>query len=192
MKKFFFTLFGMAFFIACNNSKNETQTQPVKNDTLAQSADFTVAVVNVDSILLNYKFAVQANETLMKKSENARLVLNTKARQLRNEMEDFQKKIDNNAFLSRERAEQEAQRLQKKQTDLQEHEQKLSYEISVEQQNLGVQLQDSINLAINQLNKSKQFTLVLSTSSMNNNVLFVAENYNITDEVLAFLNSRCK
>jgi outer membrane protein len=192
MKKFFFTFIGLAVLTACNNQKNENSVQIASSDTVSRTANFTIAVVNVDSILLNYKFAIQANETLMKKGEDARLTLNTKARQLSNEMEDFQKKIDNNAFLSRERAEQEAQRLQKKQADLQEHEQKLSYEIGTEQQNLGLRLQDSINLAINKLNNNKRFTIVLSTSSMNNNVLFVEDNFNITREVLDFLNKRCK
>ena len=58
---------------------------------------------------------------MTKKAEDARLSLNTKAKQLQKELADFQNKINNNAFLSRERAEQEASRLQKKQAEIQMH-----------------------------------------------------------------------
>jgi len=191
MKKVFFLFIGIFFLVACKGTKSVSQTE--QNDSIAvKPTTLTIAVVNVDSILLNYKFAIQAQNSLLKKGEDARLSLSTKARKLNSEMEDFQKKMDNNAFLSRDRAEQEAQRLQKAQADLQDHQQKLAYDISNEQQNLEMQLQDSIDLAIKEINKNKKFSLILSTSSMNNNVLFMEDEYNITQEIVDFLNKRCK
>ena len=192
MKKFFFTFIVMVMVVACGNQQKVNFSQTSQNDTVSRSVDFTIAVVDVDSILQNYKFAIHANEKLTQKADDAELSLKTKARQLANEMEDFQKKYENNSFLSRERAEQEAQRLQKKQQDLEALREKLYYEISVEQQNLGVRLQDSIDLAIKELNKNKRFSIVLSTSSMNNNVLFVEKQYDITQEILDYLNKRIK
>ena len=129
---------------------------------------------------------------MTKKAEDARLSLNTKAKQLQKELADFQNKINNNAFLSRERAEQEASRLQKKQAEIQMHGETLENEFLAEQQKLSLQLKDSINMAIREINKDKRFSMVLSTSSLTDNVLYVDDTLNITNEVLEFLNSRIK
>ena len=79
-----------------------------------------VAYLNVDSLLANYTFAQEASEKLMTKQEDARVKMNTKLRTFQNEVADFPRKLENNAFLSRERAEKEQQRLIKKQQELQE------------------------------------------------------------------------
>jgi outer membrane protein len=70
-------------------------------------------------LLLKYQFAKDANESLIKKQEDSRLTINSRARELQGEMNEFQRKLENNAFLSRERAEQEHTRLLKKQQELQ-------------------------------------------------------------------------
>ena len=41
-----------------------------------------VAYINVDSLLMQYDFAVNANDALMRKQEDARLKINTQARRL--------------------------------------------------------------------------------------------------------------
>ena len=73
-----------------------------------------VAYLNVDSLLANYTFAQEASEKLMTKQEDARVKMNTKLRTFQNEVADFQRKLENNGFLSRERAEQAQQKLAKK------------------------------------------------------------------------------
>ena len=77
-----------------------------------------VAYVNMDSLLRNYNFAKDANDKLMKKYNSSNSTLQNKQRQFQNEVADFQRKAQNNAFLSRERAEQEQARLQKMEQDL--------------------------------------------------------------------------
>ena len=78
-----------------------------------------IAYVNVDSLLLNYNYSKDLNEIILKKQENSRANITQKARSLESEMQDFQRKIENNAFLTRERAQQEQDRLVKKQQELQ-------------------------------------------------------------------------
>jgi outer membrane protein len=178
---------------SCNSNKHKTEKPEVESKVVSvASGVLPIGVVNSDTILEKYKFAIAARDRLTQKAEDAHLTLNMQARNLQNEMDDFQKKIDNHAFLSRERAEQEAARLQKKQSSIQEHGAKLENEFMVEQQKLDGQLKDSINLAINELNKNKRFSLIMSTSSMTDNVLYTAPENNVTAEILAFLNSRCK
>ena len=157
--------------------------------TVEPSEVMPIAYLNVDSLLVNYAFAQDANEKLMKKQEDARLKLNTKARTLQNEMADFQRKLENNAFLSRERAEKEQQRLLKKQQELQELEAKLTEDIMIENQKLNMQLADTVTNFLKEFNADGRYHVILSNSAKDN-VLMAAESYNITNEVVNALNAR--
>ena len=102
----------------------------------------------------------------------------------------FQKKLENQAFLSRERAEAEQRRLVKKEQDLQLLTQEKEQEFLLEQQQVGLRVQDSINSVIRALNATGKYHLVISTSALNNNVLFAAPEYDITNEAIEMLNER--
>ena len=188
MKKISLLFLSVLTFVACSNQKTDTATAPEAAKLDGQSL-MPIAVVNVDSILSQYTFAKESNEKLIKKQEDSRVNINTKARQLQNEMVDFQRKLENNAFLSRERAEQESRRLQQKEADLQQLDRQLSQELVTEQQKLSTQLRDSINAAIKALNKDNKYHLVLSTNSLNDNILYSAPEYDITDDVIEYLNT---
>lgn len=188
MKKLSLLFLSILTFVACSNQKTDTATAPEAAKLDGQSL-MPIAVVNVDSILSQYTFAKESNEKLIKKQEDSRVNINTKARQLQNEMVDFQRKLENNAFLSRERAEQESRRLQQKEADLQQLDRQLSQELVTEQQKLSTQLRDSINAAIKALNKDNKYHLVLSTNSLNDNILYSAPEYDITGDVIKYLNT---
>jgi len=148
-----------------------------------------VAYVNIDSLLVHYTFAQEAQEKLMSKQEDARLKLSTKARTLQAEMADFQRKYENNAFLSQERAQSEYQRLQRKEQELNELEQKLTNDILLENQTLNVQLADSLMAFLKDYNANNRFQVILSNQGKDN-VLMAAEGMNITDDVIAGMNAR--
>ncbi len=148
-----------------------------------------VAYLNVDSLLANYSFAIEASEQLMRKQEDARLKMNTKLRTFQNEVADFQRKLQNNAFLSRERAEKEQQRLAKKEQELQELEAKLTQDIMLENQKLNMQLADSLTNFLQVFNADGRYHVILSNTAKDN-VLMAAEQYDITDEVVAGMNAR--
>lgn len=148
-----------------------------------------IAYINIDSLLLNYQFAKDANEALTKRQEESRLTINTKARQLQTEMGEFQRKLENNAFLSRERAEQEQVRLQKKQQELQQMDGKLSQELMQVQQKMSEGLRDTITKFIKEYNKDGKYEMILSNTS-SDNVLWASKGYDITEEVTRMLNER--
>ena len=176
------TMFGLHFAGKCEKPAAEVA---------ASSENMPMAYVNMDSLLLNYTFAQDVNEKMMKKQEDARLKLNTKARTLQNEMADFQRKLENNAFLSRERAEKEQQRLIKKQQELQELEAKLTEEIMAETQKLNTQLADTLNNYIKEFNADGRYHMIL-TNTAQDNIIIAAEQYDVTNQVLEALNNRYK
>jgi outer membrane protein len=150
-----------------------------------------IAYLNVDSLLAHYTFAQEAQEKLMSKQEDARLKLNQNARTLQSEMADFQKKYENNAFLSAERAQSEYQRLQKKQADLEELENKLAQDIMMENQKLNLQLADSLTAFLEEFNADGRYQIILSNNAKDN-ILMAAEIYDITSEIIDGMNARRK
>ena len=159
--------------------------------TFASAGDTTallpIAYVNVDSLLLNYNYSKDLNEIILKKQENSRANITQKARSLESEMKDFQRKIENNAFLTRERAEQEQQRLLKKQEELQNLDNQLAQELMQEQQKLNEQLRDTIVSQLRAFNQDKGFQVIFS-NTVGDNILLAGDTYDITAELLEFLN----
>lgn len=148
-----------------------------------------IAYLNLDSVLTQYQFAIEASDKLMTKQEDARLKLNTKARTLQSEAADFQRKLENGAFMSRDRAEQKQQELLKKQNDLQELEAKLTNDIMLENQKLNMQLADTINNFLREFNADGRYQVIFANAGKDN-ILQAADGYDITAEVVEALNTR--
>lgn len=179
-------------FVLVLGGKSSTSIKKVVagNETVSVGK-LPIAYINIDSLLLNYQFAKEANESLIKRQEDSRLTINTKAKQLQVEMAEFQRKLENNAFLSRERAEQEQLRLQKKQQELQELDGKLSQELMQVQQKMSEGLRDTINAFMKEFNKDNKYEMIISNTS-SDNILYAAKGYDITAEVTKMLNERCE
>ncbi|MCQ2236818.1 MAG: OmpH family outer membrane protein [Bacteroidales bacterium] len=171
------------FLSACANQAPQQSAAPV-------AAGQTVAFINTDSLILNYKLAQKLNERIMSKEEAARADFNQKYRTLQQDAAEFQRKVQNNAFLSMERAQQEQNRLQKKQQELQELDNRLSKELLDEQAKLSSQLHDTLQNFLKEY-ASTRYSLVLS-NNMGDNVLWSAPGVDITNEVIEILNSRYK
>lgn len=177
-------LFGLYFSL-----RHPVSSAEGVNSYVPSGEIIPVAYLNTDSILVNYKFAQEASERLMSKQEDARLKLNTKAKTLQQEMADFQRKLDNNAFLSRERAESEQQRLIKKQQELEELENQLTQEIVAENQKLNMQLADTLTNLLNIFNADGHIHLIFANNSKDN-ILMAAPQYDITSQIVDALNKR--
>jgi outer membrane protein len=176
-----------------------TNKQPV-SDKMSGSAKeivafngevLPIAYVNLDSLLLKYEFAKRENEKLMNKQESSRLKLTQEGKKFEADYMDFQRKVENNVYATRERAESEAARLARKQEELQGLELKLSEELMLEQEKINLQLRDSVNTALALFNQDRNYQLILS-NTMNDNILIANESFDITNEFVDLLNSRMK
>ena len=174
------------FVMQFSDKKGTRNVRPVASGENL-TGTLPVAYVNVDSLLENYNYAKDLNEIILKKSENSRASVNQKATSLRSEMQEFQRKIENNAFLTRERAEQEQQRLLQKQQELQELDARLSQELMNEQQKLNEQLRDTVVAQLKVFNKDKGYQIIYS-NTLGDNILLANDIYDITAEVLDYLN----
>lgn len=179
---------ALSFLMVQCGNKQATPNQAATDgsETVSFGNKLPIAYINVDSLLSKYNYAKDLNEKMINKQENARASINEKARQLKNEQDDFQRKYQNNAFLSPERAQQEYQRLEKKAADLQEYAQRLENENLLEQQKMLMQMNDSINNFIKEYNADKRYEAIFNNAS----TLYINPAYDITNEVVELLNKR--
>jgi len=173
-----------------NNAKPAQQNVTFNSDSTG-FYKMPIAYVNIDSLLINYEFAKESNEILTKQMEDARYKINTQAQKLQIDMREFERKLEANAFLSRERAEQAQQDLIKRQQDLQELDNSLQQQLMRKQQEVSEQLRDTITNFLKDYNVDKKYELILSNTS-GDNVLHATDGYDITPEVIQILNSRYK
>lgn len=179
------------YILHFSSSKGSSSPSKKEIATLINDSSITlpIAYVNIDSLLINYNFAKDLNEALMRKEENSRASLNQKERQFNNAAQEFQRKLQNNAFLSQERAEQEQQRIMKMQQEYQDLAERLAHEFAVEQEKLNIEMEDTIKVQLQNYNKSHEYQLILSNRGTSN-ILLGNIKYDITKDVTEFLNKR--
>ena len=193
MKKMKYVLNGFLalalalMFTQCTDKKAENGNSTEITATVPGS--MKIAYVEIDSLLTKYKFWNDLNELMIQKEENIRTTLNEKAKDLDNDMREFQRKLENNGFVSQERAEQERVRIVQKQQKLQELQEKLTNELQTENQKNSLQLRDSINSFLKIYNKDKGYSLIISNTGFDN-LLYADDAFNITDEIVEGLNAR--
>ena len=184
-----FLMLAMAFmFTQCADNKNANEGNATPAAALA-SGELKIAYVEIDSLLTKYRFWNDLNEMMIQKEENIRTTLNEKAKELEQEMREFQRKLENNGFASRERAEQENLRIAQKQRYLQQLQEKLANELQTENQKNSLQLRDSINSFLKIYNKDKGYSLIFSNTGFDN-LLYADKAFNITEEIVEGLNAR--
>lgn len=174
-------------FVMQFSGKKESGAAAPSADGEIITATLPVAYVNLDSLLTNYNYAKDLNEVILKEQENSRANIMQKARSLDAEMKDFQRKLENNAFLTRERAEQEQARLVKKQQELQEMDNRLSQELMAKQLKMNEQFRDTVVTQLQIFNKDKKYQIIFCNTA-GDNILWAEKVYDITSDLVAFLN----
>ena len=174
-------------FVMQFSNKKETNVSRTFTTDSTSTGVLPIAYVNVDSLLLNYNYSKDLNERILKRQEDSRANITQKARALQSEMQDFQRKVENNAFLTRERAEQEQRRLLTKQEELQNLDNQLANELMQEQQKLNEHLRDSVVAQLKTFKKDHGFQVVFS-NTVGDNILLAEDVYDITAELIEYLN----
>jgi outer membrane protein len=189
MKKYIFPALAIAaMMVSCNNASSKMDEQPSSGD--ASASGMKIAYVEVDSLMTQYDFAKDYSVTLEKKSNNARNTLTQKGNALQAAVNNFQQKINNNGFQSREQAAGVQAAIERQQRDLQELQARLENELASETAKFNVALRDSLQNFLKAYNKDKQFDLILSKAG--DNILMANKKYDITNDVINGLNKRYK
>ncbi|SHK88320.1 OmpH family outer membrane protein [Xylanibacter ruminicola] len=187
MKKYIFSALAIAaMMVSCNNQSPKMDDQPA-----ATSGDgLKIAYVEVDSLMTQYTFAKDYSVTLQKKSNNARNTLNQKGNALQAAAANFQQKLNNNGFQSREQAASQQAAIERQQRDLQELQARLENELASETAKFNEALRDSLQNFLKVYNQDKKYDLILAKSG--DNILLGAKKLDVTQDVINGLNKRYK
>ncbi|MBP1541258.1 MAG: OmpH family outer membrane protein [Prevotella sp.] len=190
MKKYMFlaTVAIMAL-ASCNNQSPKMDEQPAAAGA-ANNGSLKIAYVEVDSLMTQYEFCKEFTLILQKKSNNARNTLNSKGQQLQNAMQNFQQKLNNNGFASREQAEAQQAAIQRQQQSLQELQARLENELANETAKYNEGLRDSLMHFLDRYNKDKKYDLILTKQG--DNILYAAKRFDITNDIINGLNKAYK
>jgi outer membrane protein len=190
MKKYMMMAAAAVLALAsCNNASPKMDEQPAATGNTA-TGGIKIAYVEVDSLMTQYEFCKEFTLILQKKSNNARNTLNQKGQQLQSAAANFQQKLQNNAFTSREQAESQQAAIQRQQQSLQELQVRLENELANETAKYNEALRDSLMHFLDAYNKDKKYDLILTKQG--DNILYAAKRFDITNDVINGLNKRYK
>ena len=175
-------------FTSCNKQNSQAENKSESN-TKAAPTSMKIAYVEVDSIMSQYKFCKDYSLILQKKGQNIQSTLASKQQALQAAAANFQQKVQQNAY-TREQAEAIQAGLQKQSADLQGLNQRLSNEFQVETEKYHAALRDSLRHFLNEYNKDKKYSLILSKAG--DNLLYADKAFDITNDVVAGLNKAYK
>ena len=189
MKKYIFSALTIAaMMVSCNNAAPKMDEQPAASE--ASASGMKIAYVEVDSLMTQYDFAKDYGVTLERKSNNARNTLTQKGNALQAAVNNFQQKLNNNGFQSREQAASVQAAIQRQQNDLQTLQVRLESELANETAKFNEALRDSLKNFLLAYNKDKKYDMILSKAG--DNLLFADPKFDITKDVINGLNKRYK
>ena len=174
---------------SCNNESPKMDEKPAAAES-TETGGVKIAYVEVDSLMTQYKYCKEFTEILQRKSNNARNTLTQKGQALQNAMQNFQQKLQNNGFTSREQAEGQQAAIQRQQQSLQELQVRLENELANETQKYNEGLRDSLMHFLDKYNKDKKYDLILTKQG--DNILYGAKRFDITKDVINGLNKGYK
>ena len=190
MKKYMMMAAAAVLALAsCNQASEKMDEQPAAVDN-TPAGGLKIAYVEVDSLMTQYEFCKEFTLTLQKKSNNARNTLTQKGQQLQSAAANFQQKLQNNGFTSREQAESQQAAIQRQQQSLQELQARLENELASETNKYNEALRDSLQHFLTDYNKTKKFDLILTKQG--DNILYASKRFDITNDVINGLNKRYK
>ena len=181
--------------ISCNNTKvddgNAVNTSKItENKVITNNTDSllkgNIAYINVDSMLLNYKYYKELEKKLTDKYNRSEDEFNKKRSDLEKEVIAFKKKEASNGFLSQESYQMQGQELMRKEQELQQLNMTLSQDIEKHKLELDKQIQDTIYNFINNWNKTVGYDFILTKGA----IIYANPGANITEEILTLLNER--
>lgn len=175
-------------FTQCTKEAQPAQPQAPQTESLDSVQGIKIAYVEYDSLMAKYLLAIDIHKEMMRKETNINNTIEQKANSLQEEQAEFTRKYQNNVFATAERAQEEYERLARKEQEILQLQQTLVTEYENELQMYHRQLRDSVNNYIIEYNGAKGYDYILT--KVGDNILYANEALDITQEIVDGLNSR--
>ncbi|PPL00067.1 OmpH family outer membrane protein [Parapedobacter indicus] len=186
----FFAKAGICVLLAaavasCNNQGTKPTAATVGGDSTQANIE-KIVYVNADTLLEKYEYFKDIRVKLEEKAKKAQADLQSRSNAFQREVADYQQKAPTMSAADRQSTEE---RLARKQDELARHNQNASASFAQEEASENEKLYSRITEYLKKHAKENGYKLVLTYSTSNPAVLYADESLEITDEVLAALNS---
>ena len=155
------------------------------------SSNGAIAYVNIDTLIAKYDMASDLNKKLEEKTKKLEADFGSKVQNFQREAVDFQDKAQK-GLITRSQAEEMQGRLQQKQQSLSQQENQYRMELAEEQQVALRNIHAKIVEYLNEYNKSKGYSMIISTTLYGGPVLVGNSALDITNDVVKGLNKSYK
>lgn len=174
------------FVLVLNKTPQSSASIEKTSDTSSVQSGHKIAFVNVDSLLKNYKFYDELESKLLDKQKRMENDLNRKMSSFEKEVQDFQKKVQMNSFISEESARRQQQDLMMKEQELYKLREDLSMQLAKETQDLEKQLLDTVTNFLKEFNANETYDFIFNKAAL----LYGNDALDITDTLIYLLNKR--
>ena len=167
------------------NSKTEHTASAEDSRITAGSGD--IVYINLDTLVNQYDMYNDLRTELESKVSTIENDLNKKGRALENDMKSFQEKMQK-GLLTRSQMETMQNDLMARDQELRNLSQQKQMELAEEESVMYNRVMDAIRTYVDNYNKDKQFSLILTTTAATNSIISGDQGLNITTEVINGLN----
>lgn len=174
-------------------SKNEKSLDSAKNNgaiTMDSTGNVNIAYVNLDTLLLEYKYSIKLNEDFLTDQAKAQGSLEQRMKSFEKKYNEFSEKMRLGSFMSQSSMESQQNELLQEQTNIQKLEQDLTQKLMEQQLALNKELLDTVSNFIKEYNQGK-YILILGNAA-GGSILYAEPGMDITRDVIDELNSRYK
>jgi outer membrane protein len=148
--------------------------------------DYSIAYVNIDTLIQNYDMFIDKNDELMEKRNESEAELQIQSRSLEREFKDFQDKASK-GLITRTKMQMMQQELAQKEQQLYANRDNMVRQLSEEEQVMLRQVLNEIMLFLEEYNKEYNYKYIFS-NSFGGQLLYTDKSLNITNDVLKGLN----
>ena len=197
-KKYFVNALLLVFVISgftrCTSKSDDkaiSPTTPANTTEKTEPAANTtneIAYINIDTLLHNYQYAKDLNESFVQMTANNQSVFEAKNKEFQKMIQEYQHKVKNNAFLSPEAQQSSYEALGKKESELRELQERQNQSLVLENRRSADLILKKVSSFLKEYNKEKKYKVIFSTIS-NDNILLADPQCDITEEVTRMLNA---
>ena len=176
-----------ALYVLHFTGNNKTENTASTEDSRITAGSGDIVYINLDTLVNQYDMYNDLRTELEGKVSAIENDLNKKGRALENDMKSFQEKYQK-GLLTRSQMETMQNELMTRDQELRNLTQQKQMELAEEESVMYNRVMDAIKTYVDNYNKEKQYSLILTTTVTTNSVISGDQGRNITGEILDGLN----
>lgn len=178
---------------SCNQKQNG---QPTTSDSLTAATagpthQLKIGVVSLDSLYKNYEYYTQANKQIEAQIKRNQQALANKAQKAQQAYASYMEKAQKGLFTTQAQVDAEEKRITAMQQEGAQLEQRYAEEAMKAQADAQKALHDEVVAQLKAFNEDKKYDLILTSAGLEG-VMYAGESFDITQEVIDFLNAAHK